>query len=85
MHDVPRQDTVQYPSSITKRLLATRHSVSQRTIDNWVSDGMPVLRFSRRKLLFPVSEVDAWIHARFLVSRARKPSDRLAKTAEVAR
>lgn len=57
--------------NLPKRATAKRHSLSERTIDNFVADGMPVLRISTRKLLFPVEDCDAWIRERFLVARKR--------------
>lgn len=59
--------------NLSKRDTAKRHSLSERTVDNFVAAGMPVLRISSRKLLFPVADCDAWIRERFLVSR-RRPS-----------
>jgi len=57
--------------NIPKRAIAKRHSLSERTIDNLVAAGMPVLRISTRKLLFPVADCDIWLRERFLVSRRR--------------
>jgi hypothetical protein len=59
--------------SLSKRDYARRHSSSERTVDNWVADGCPTLRYSRRKVLFPVDLADAWLREKFLVAR-RKPS-----------
>jgi hypothetical protein len=59
--------------SLSKRDFARRHSSSERTVDNWVAAGCPTLRYSRRKVLFPVDLADAWLREKFLVAR-RKPS-----------
>lgn len=57
--------------NLGKRDTSKRHSVSERTLDNFTAAGMPVLRLSTRKLLFPVADVDLWIRERFLIARKR--------------
>ena len=57
--------------SLSKRGYAKRHGFSERTLDNFVAGGMPVLRISTRKLLFPIADCDAWLRERFLVARKR--------------
>ena len=59
--------------SVSKREFARRHSSSERTVDNWIAAGLPVLRYSTRKLLIPLALADAWLQERFLVCR-RTPS-----------
>ena len=61
------------PASLSKREFARRHSMGERTLDNLVQAGMPVIRFSTRKVLFPVYLADAWLREKYLVAR-RLPS-----------
>jgi hypothetical protein len=43
-------------------------------VDHWITAGLPMLRYSTRKLLIPLDLANAWLRARFLVSR-RLPSN----------
>lgn len=70
------------PVSLSKREFARRHSSSERTVDNWVAAGCPTIRYSRRKVLFPVDLADAWLREKFLVAR-RKPSTAKLRVANV--
>jgi hypothetical protein len=68
---------------LTKRGLAQRYQLSERSIDNLTAKaGMPVLRVSRRKLLFCVRDCDLWLKERFEVAR-RKPSTARLRVANV--
>lgn len=60
--------------NVTKREIAKLNSLSERTIDNFVARGMPVLRVSSRKLLFPLRDVDQWLRDQFLASGKRNRS-----------
>ena len=62
--------------SVSKRDFAKRHSVSQRTVDNWrqCKNPLPCLLVSARKVLFPVAECDAWVTSNFLIARGAKGS-----------
>lgn len=60
---------------MNKRDFAQRHSVSPRTVDYWRIQGLPCLVVSRRKILLPVAEADAWVKEQFLVAR-RRPHER---------
>ena len=55
--------------SLSKREFSKRHSISERTCDNWRLQGMPCLLVSARKVLFPVADCDLWVRARFLIAR----------------
>ena len=44
---------------------AERLRCTTKTIENWMLEGMPHVKFSRRKTLFIPAEVDGWIAARF--------------------
>ena len=69
-------------ASMSKRQFAARHNLSQRTLDNLRLQGLPVWVLSRRKILFPVAECDAWMRDRFAVSARRRPTmERLARAA----
>ena len=62
--------------SLSKREFAKRHSVSQRTVDNWRADKhpLPVLIVSARKVLFPIPEADEWVTSSFSIARGGKAS-----------
>lgn len=57
--------------SLTKRDFSKRHSISERTVDNWLAAGCPCLRVSTRKILLPLPDADDWLRERFLVTRKR--------------
>ena len=72
------------PASLTKSAYAKRHSLSTRTLDNLRPQGLPVWVLSRRKILFPVTECDAWMRERFAIASRRRPTlERLARAAAV--
>ena len=73
------------PASLTKRAFAQRHSVSTRTIDYWRVQGLPCLVVSRRKILLPVAEADAWVRDQFLVARRRTHERFVARVSGGAR
>ena len=71
MQDASNSGQTPQAVNVSKRDWAKLNSVSERTVDNLVAQGMPVIRISSRKLLFPVADCTAWIRERFLVSRKR--------------
>lgn len=62
--------------SLSKRDFAKRHSVSERTVDNWRTgkNPLPCLIVSARKVLFPIPEADDWVTSSFLIARGGKAS-----------
>ena len=72
MQNIANQTVLPPVASLSKRAYSQHQSVSQRTLDYWREAGMPCLRVSSRKVLFPVSDCDQWVRDRFLISRGGK-------------
>ena len=53
------------PFTMTSKQIASRYSISTRTLATWRMAGMPCLKPSCKKVLFIVSEVDAWVKQQF--------------------
>lgn len=49
---------------LTRRQLARRFQVSERTIDRWTSEGMPGELWGRRTRRFQLPRVEAWLKGR---------------------
>ena len=47
--------------------LLVRYPISRSHVYTLLPQGLPVLRISARKLIFPVPEVDHWMREHFLV------------------
>jgi hypothetical protein len=56
-------------SAETKRQFAARFSVSKRTVDTWLSRGLPFLHLSERAVRVPVAEGSEWVRTNFLTYR----------------
>jgi hypothetical protein len=52
-----------------KREFAQRFSVSKRTVDTWLSRGLPFLKLSERAVRVPVAEGTEWVKKNFLTYR----------------
>lgn len=72
------------PFCITTKQAVRRYGVSSRTLSNWRNQGLPCLMPGRRKTLYVVSDVDAWVKARFAVGRPKPTLQRLARLASSA-
>lgn len=46
---------------ITKQEIATRYNVSGRTVNKWMTEGMPTIRIAYRLVRFDPAQVKAWI------------------------
>ena len=70
LNDTPTQQETRPGGSVEavdmKGLLG-RYPISRSTVYQLLPQGLPVLRISSRKLIFPVPEVDHWMRNRFLV------------------
>lgn len=52
-----------------KRGFAERWSSSVRSVDNWLSAGLPHLAIGRRKIRICIAEGDAWMQEQFRTQR----------------
>jgi hypothetical protein len=58
-----------YRAADSKKQFAARFSVSKRTVDTWISRGLPILKLSERAVRVPVAEGTAWVKSNFLTYR----------------
>jgi excisionase family DNA binding protein len=49
---------------LTRRQLAERFQVSERTIDRWTNEGMPGEKWGRRTRRFQLPKVETWLRGR---------------------
>ena len=49
----------------SKRQLAERVNVSERTVNYWLLEGLPHFRMGTKLLRFKTTEVDAWLEKKF--------------------
>jgi hypothetical protein len=54
---------------IDKHGYAERWGFSKRTIDNFISRGMPHLKIGTRRVRIIIPEADAWVHENFGASK----------------
>lgn len=78
MQNAAPQAAIPLAVSLSKRDFSKRHSISERTLDNWLAAGCPCLRVSTRKILLPLPDADLWIRERFLVAGRRAFARRAA-------
>lgn len=65
-------DPVQTPPHfLSKRDLAKLYSLSTRTIDNFLADGLPHLAIGARRVRIEASQAHAWMRERFGTRRLR--------------
>lgn len=65
-------DPVQTPPHfLTKSELAKLYSLSTRTIDNFLAQGLPHLAIGARRVRIEASQAHAWMRAKFGTRRLR--------------
>lgn len=58
---------------VDMRGLADRYGFSQRTISNFLAQGMPHLKVGQRRVRIVVEKADAWMQEKFGTARFKGP------------
>lgn len=63
------QEAAGTPVGVDKRALAQAFCVHPRTVSNWMSEGLPHLKITRRLVRYEIETCRAWLKDKFEVSR----------------
>lgn len=58
-------------AALDKVAYGQRFDVSKRTVDNWLTMGLPHLKLSERAVRIPLEEGDRWVRERFLTQHLK--------------